>query len=264
LRITGAAGVFAQHFGLRPDRPTRTLLEDTSAAFSALPYENLTKLIVKLSGASGACRLRRPLRVIEDHVSKGTGGTCFSLTSSLVEILTAFGFDARPVMGDMRHGRDIHCAALVEAPFGLFLLDPGYLVGSPVPLGRGAARVRVGSADLVYDPVSPSRVTMLSPGAGGLELRCTLKLERLRPEEFEEHWQRSFDAPGMNSLHLCRVDGSDRLYAHNRNLRIDGAAGRRNLKLGDGWAGQVSGAFGIDGAVAQTAFGLWTESRRDR
>jgi arylamine N-acetyltransferase len=249
---------------MKPDRPTRTLLEDTSEAFSTLPYENLTKLIAKMSGASGADRLRRPLRVMEDHVSNGTGGTCFSLTSTLVEILTAFGFDARPVMGDMRHGPDIHCAALVEAPFGSFILDPGYLVGAPVPLGDGASRARVGSAELVYERVTPSLVRMCAMGVDGPEPRCTLKLGRLRPEEFEQHWQRSFDAPGMNSLHLCRVDGSDRLYAHNRNMRIDGAAGRRNLKLGDGWAAQVSSAFGIDGAVAQAALELWSGSRRGR
>jgi arylamine N-acetyltransferase len=257
-----AGRAFADHFGLRPDRPDRSLLEDACSAFSTIPYENLTKLLRKLSTEPGPDRLRLADVIVEEYVSLGAGGTCFSLTNALVGILSSFGFDARPVMGDMKHGADIHCAVLVEAPYGDYVLDPGYLVAEPVPATGGS--VSVGSSTLTWVADSPGRISMFVERGSGPEKRYELKLAEIAGEEFLGHWQRSFDAPGMNSLHLCRAGGGERLYAHNSNLRIEARSGKRNVKLREDWAGSVSALFGLDGRLAAQALAAWSATKASR
>jgi arylamine N-acetyltransferase len=259
---SSAAEAFADHFGLRPDGPGRDLLEDTCSAFSGLPYENLTKLLRKLEAGPGPQRLRLTDIVVEEYISLGAGGTCFSLTNALADILSSFGFQARPVMGDMRHGRDIHCAVLVEAPYGDYVLDPGYLVAEPVPATGGS--VSVGSSTLTWVADSPGRISMFVEKGSGPEKRYELKLAEIAREEFLGHWQRSFDAPGMNSLHLCRAGGGERLYAHNSNLRIEARSGKRNVKLREDWAGSVSDAFGLDRRLAAQALAAWSDTKAPR
>lgn len=241
---------------MRPGAPSRSLLEHTCSAFSALPWENLTKMLRKASSEPGPGRLRDPLTVMEDHISNGTGGTCFSLVATLGEILSSLGFDARPVMGDMRHGRDIHCALLARIGEDLLLLDPGYLVAEPVTLGRAHA-VSVGPSTLEYRTTGDGRVEMGLLRDGSFDWRCTLRLDRLAPGVFEDRWLESFDSPGMNGLHLSRVSRGERLYAHDANLRIEGRAGGRNLKMRDDWAGIVAGSFGVDRRLAESALEAW-------
>lgn len=262
MRLGPAADAFAMHFDLRPDRPDRDLLEDTSLAFSRLPYENLTKMLALEEHGDGPGRLRSPAVVVADHIRTGSGGTCFSLANTLVEILASFGFPARPVMGDMKHGRDIHCAVMVEAPFGRFLLDPGYLVHVPVDLAPERTEVRVGPAELVYSTDERGVTRMSSRSSSGTVERYVIKHAFVSPAEFLRHWQRSFDAPGMNGLHLCAAGRGERLYAHNANLRIEDRRGRRNVKIGSDWASCVASAFGIDPVLAGRAFECWQRRRR--
>jgi len=259
-----AAAAFADHFGLRPGPPDRRLLEDTCSAFSGLPYENLTKLLRKRSHGSGPGRLRLAETVVEEHIGFGAGGTCFSLTNALVDILGAFGFHARPVMGDMKHGRDTHCAVLAETPFGAFLIDPGYLACVPVPVDGGTHEVAVGPSVLSYRTGGDGMVAVSTPCAASKDRTHFLKLACVSRGEFVACWQRSFESSGMNSLHLCRAVPGERLYAHNANLRIEDRAGRRNEKLGGDWAGSVSRAFGLDAGIAAEAHAAWAALRSDR
>lgn len=262
MRLGPAADAFAMHFGLSPDRPCRDLLEDTTRAFSRLPYENLTKILALEEHGDGPGRLRSPKTVVEDHIGTGSGGTCFSLTNALVDILVSFGFPARPVMGDMKHGRDIHCAVMVECSAGRFLLDPGYLVPAPVDLDSQRPEVRVGPSELVYATDERGLIRMSSRSSTGTTERYVIKPDFVAPDEFVRHWHRSFDAPGMNSLHLCAADRGERLYAHNDNLRIEDGGGRRNVKIASDWARNVSTAFGIDPMLAERALECWRRRRR--
>ncbi|NLP05114.1 hypothetical protein GX411_04105 [Candidatus Fermentibacteria bacterium] len=262
MRLGPAADAFAMHFGLRPDRPDRNLLEDTSRAFSRLPYENLTKMLALEEHGDGPGRLRSPAAVVGDHIRTGSGGTCFSLTNTLVDILVSFGFPARPVMGDMKHGRDIHCAVMIESAIGRFLLDPGYLVHVPVDLEPERTEVLVGPAELVYATDRYGLIRMSIRSSSGTTERYVIKPGFVSPAEFLRHWQRSFDAPGMNGLHLCAAGREERLYAHNANLRIEDRGGRRNVKIGSDWASSVASVFGIDPVLAGRAFECWRSRRR--
>jgi arylamine N-acetyltransferase len=259
---SGAAEAFFDHFGLDPGAKEIDLLYGFTAAFSVLPWENLTKYLSRIDGTVN--RMRMPDTVVFEHISKGTGGTCFSLTETVRKILSAADLSVRPAMADMQHGPGIHCAALVELPGGCrYLIDPGYLVPEPVRLNPGSETIlSCGNETLVYRPAADGRSWDMYTRTGqDCIWRYRIRTDPITAGEFREFWVRSFDAPGMNSLHINRRMGGSRLYAHNENLRIQDPAGKRNEKLRTDYADRVEELFGISRDVAARAWEELVKSR---
>jgi arylamine N-acetyltransferase len=240
------------------------LLGDISFGFSRLPWENLTKYLKKHGGAMGEEMLRLSEEVMSDHAAMGTGGTCFSLTNALHRIVTDLGFRAYPAMADMRHGENIHCALVVELDNERYLLDPGYLVAEPVPLLQERPSVVTQSGQFIrYIPAGDGRhVEMITVNQRGDETwRYRLRPAGVDGEEFLRHWVASFNANGMNGLHLNRISTDGRLSAHNYNLRIDDGRGKRNLKLRERYSEEVSARFGIDTGLVEKVLRRWETDR---
>lgn len=271
--------------------PGLRVLGEVSLAFSGVPWENLTKFLRKatmetappagalsdLAVPGGAAPflaardgplgdlLRYADTVLEEHVESGTGGTCFSLANALGRILADMGFHVRPVMGDMRHGRNIHCALVVRHPRGPFLLDPGYLVPEPVRIVPGrACEVRNGPVLLRYTFAEHGGTAVLHTGSGGdaTRFRYRLRLRSVSAAEFTRHWIDSFDSTGMRSLHLNAVSHGVRLSAHNHNLRLDHGRSAENVKLRADYPESIEELFGVSRSVVDRAHRLWLDSRR--
>jgi arylamine N-acetyltransferase len=261
-KITGATSILLDLYGINPVCPDLLLLEKISYSFSNIPWENLTKLIKKQR--PGSSMLRRSEEVMRDHARLGTGGTCFSLTNTLRRITSDLGYCCYPVMADMRHGANIHCALLVEHEDGKFLLDPGYLVAEPVPLPRvRPVRVRLPGQILEYRPAADENEIELhtTNDRGEVQLRYRLRPRSIPESEFIRFWTESFDAAGMNSLYLNCLTPEGRLSAHDYNLRIDTGSEKRNLNLRDGYVERISERFGIAGETVRRALVEWERMR---
>lgn len=270
-----ATSIFLDLCGIRPERPDLHLLHTVAREFSRLPWENLTKFLKKHTGQPADPRAgdvdtvprRTPFRlseeVLRDHALLGTGGTCFSLTHALRRVLTSLGYAAYPAMADMHHGPNVHCGLVVLVAGRRYLLDPGYLVPSPVPLDEGPiAGIERPGHHLEYR----------RDGGGGIELRTVnargeRRLRyRLRPEPvgeaaFRRHWAASFEASGMRGLQVNRFAGDRRLSAHDYNLRIDSGTEKINLKLRGDYAQGLATHFGIDAGLATRALEEWRRVR---
>jgi len=171
-------------------------------------------------------------------------------------------------MADMRHGRNIHCALLVELDQRKILLDPGYLVAEPVVLRpRDSTRVVLPGRQLEYrtSPESGEIELFTSNLRGEETFRYRLRPSAIPEAQFVRHWVESFEANGMNGLHLNRIAGDARLSAHDLNLRIDNGREKTNVKLKEGYARKISEQFGVDRDLADRAFEEWERRRcRDR
>ncbi|MBD3334374.1 MAG: hypothetical protein GF355_02560 [Candidatus Eisenbacteria bacterium] len=277
-RFSPATTVFLELFDLKPGRPGLPLLGDVAQSFSKLPWENLTKFIKKHraleadltapshreSALLSSQRLRRSQEVMLDHARMGTGGTCFSLTNALRRILTDLGFKTFPVMADMKHGDNTHCALLAVLDDRRFLLDPGYLVAEPVVLHtRRSTRLTGADAGLEYRPAGPGGAVELytTNARGERSFRYRLRPAPVHDGVFMRHWTSSFDLPGMNSLHLNRISPAGRLSVHGFNLRIDTGRRKENVKLAGNYVELVEEHFGIDAGLVQRALAEWRRQR---
>lgn len=247
--------VFFDHFKLLPRRGVDGL-HDVAAAFSRIPWENLTKFLLK---ARGEERLRMPGEVFEGHARDGSGGTCYSLTEALGSVLSVCGWRVRPLTGHMRHGRNIHCALLAESGEGVFLLDPGFVVPLPVRMKEDGGVLDLPGRRLVWTPKADGWDLHSVENTGRPQWRYHLESRELSRNEFIAFWKESFNAPGLNSLHINLSLPDRRLSAHNGNLRIAGKVERENRKLAVDYGSSVAEAFGLSASLAGEA---WSELMR--
>lgn len=253
---SSAAEAFVDHFGISPKAADRDLLVALGAAFAALPYENLTKLIRKYERAAAEDPRRLPAEVMGEHLALGAGGTCFSLTRLFAAVLARFGYRSRPVLCDMRNRPDNHCALLVESDSGPLLLDPGYLLHEPVPLQQGELRK------------PDSRIVRAGEGAFDLitygTFRYRLKTAQVNAERFDAVWRDSFDWTMMNDVHLSRAEGGGYAYVHGHKVRLKTERGKENLNIRGREAEALAWRFGLDQSLVEHAYTLVAASRERR
>lgn len=255
-----SADIFFDHSGITPGKGVDRLHE-VAAAFSRIPWENLTKFLLK---ARGEERLRMPGEVFAGFARDGTGGTCYSLTEALASVLVTCGWSVRPLTGHMRHGRNIHCALLAESGGERFLLDPGFVVPLPVRLRTEGGLLHLQGRKLTWTPRGDGWDLHTEEGEGARQWRYHLEARELSRSEFLGFWKDSYSAPGLNSLHINLSLPDRRLSAHNGNLRISGASARENVKLASNYGDAVAEAFGLNAALAREAWLVLSRRKEER
>ena len=197
---------FCRQYGLRPGEDRLHTLGTLARSFSQLPYENLTKIIRSSRNGKGPAARRLPTQVLTDHRDLGTGGTCFSLTATLLHLVRSLGFRAQPILADRHYGSDTHSALLVWLRGRPHLLDPGYLVVEPIPLEESReVEVKTPFNRLLLSPESPERMRLYTRQQGGRSHRLTFKTSPADPGQFLKAWDESFSWEMMTHPLLTRV-----------------------------------------------------------
>jgi arylamine N-acetyltransferase len=265
--ITSAAQRFLAASGLAqlpgPDPETLRVIY---LAFSALPYENVSK-ILKSRTADGDGRVvpafRSPEEVLEGWLTLRLGGTCFSLTHCLYTLLRLCGFSAYRVLGDMHSGRNIHCAVMVALGTCQYLCDAGYLLPEPVRLAPGGKSELAGPVyryRLVAEPDNPPDYSLYTATVfGGERWRYRIHDRAADDATFEYHWTRSFSLPMNHQLVLGRNAGNAQIYVHKDHLRLTTAGGKKNRNLKNSIGTSIQELFGIDPGLVEKAYEI-TES----
>lgn len=273
---------FSRYFRIDRRAPPERLLVELIRAFSHIPYENLTK-IIKYDAYGDPNRARRfPLEVISDHVAMGAGGTCFSLTATLIHLLRAAGFEAEPILADRPYGENTHCALLVRGDGGYCLVDPGYLILRPIPLetlvnplkaresaGEGEegqrkeTRVLTDFNEIIFVPTDSGRRLELHTVQDGKRVhRITFKLQPADPGEFLAAWDSSFEWDMMRAPVLTRVAGSKQIYLHETRFQVRESSGVSRSKLTlDALPETVEQAFGLAPSIVRRALEVLARKR---
>jgi arylamine N-acetyltransferase len=216
------ARLFLAHFGLARDAPRERLLEDVARAFARLPYENLTKIIKRARCGRIETARRMPQEVVTEHVTGGTGGTCFSLTACLLHVVRALGWRAEPILADRQYGTDTHCALVVWMNGEPHVLDPGYLIVRPLKLAlRHEARLPNAFNELILSPQGGGeKLDLYTVQQGRETYRLTYKTSPADPGAFLNAWDASFDWDMMRYPVLTRVAGERQFYLQDRRLQV--------------------------------------------
>ncbi len=249
---------FSEHFQLELGAPERTLVEKIAAAFSSLPYENLTK-ILKHDREDGVAR-RGPEEVISDHLRVGGGGTCFSLTAALLHILRGLGLPAEPILADRHYGENTHCALLVWLDEQPHLLDPGYLILKPLPLPGDKEFEQVVPTTfnelLLRHKDQGSKIELHTRQQGATSHRLTFKPEPARDEEFLDAWDTSFGWEMMRYPLLTRVQGGDQLYLQGSRFQRRSQKDVERYELFE--AEDIARAFGLEANLVREALAAFS------
>ncbi|MFM9115122.1 MAG: arylamine N-acetyltransferase [Planctomycetota bacterium] len=263
-------------FQLNPTLDRQPLLLEVIRNFARLPYENLTKVIRHAQQATGYDLLRTPTTVVDDHARWGTGGTCFSLTATLLHLIRALGCRAEPILADRRYGQNTHCALLVWIDEHPHLVDPGYLITDPIPLDptreqrrpttfhelRLRPQFTPGRLDLFTSVADPqNRVT-----GEQTTYRLTFKTDPVDAGEFLRVWQESFSWEMMSYPVLTSVQRGAQHYLQGQRhqVRQRSSVARTELQDDQQLAELMVREFGIAPEVVRQALALFPRTDRDR
>jgi arylamine N-acetyltransferase len=126
-----------ERLGLAPALPLdihglRTLY---AAWCSNVPFDNVRKLVALRTGDEGPLPGSDATDFLEHFLAHGTGGTCWSSSNALFEVVASYGFDARRVAGSMRDlGVPGHGSVKVRIDGADWLVDSSMLLMYPIPL----------------------------------------------------------------------------------------------------------------------------------
>jgi arylamine N-acetyltransferase len=251
------ARLFLRHYGIAPGRqPNLALLREILAGFSNLPYENLSKIIKFYHhGENETERLRLPEEVIEDHLRLHLGGTCFSLTFFLQSILMHHGFPCYIVMGDMKAGRNLHCAMVVVLNKIKYLVDPGYLLRQPLALDPERPRLyhtEFTGVELRFDSLNES-YEVFTFNRQAIKWRYRFADYPTAPEDFLAHWQTSFHRNSMHGLCLTRATAEELIFIRKDFMRLTNLDGKRNISIKKNYHTTIQQLFGISPEYVEQA-----------
>jgi|WetSurMetagenome_2_1015567.scaffolds.fasta_scaffold00017_43 arylamine N-acetyltransferase len=236
VRSADLRGLFCARYGIDPQSPSVALLDQVAAAFGSMPFENLTKIIKAGGVTSPSSAMRYPDELLGDFLRWGTGGTCFSLTASMVAVFDMLGVEAYPVLADRHYGPDTHCGVMVVRNGTFLLCDPGYLLFSPVPIPRDQpAFFDNGFNRVELVPVAGgTRLELYTVVKGNRKLRLTFKVEPVSDDAFARAWERSFAFEMMSYPVLTRAQAGRHVYLQADTLAIRDSHTTRQTVLSPG------------------------------
>jgi arylamine N-acetyltransferase len=204
--------------------PSADLLSQVLRCFAEIPYENLSK-IIRAHEELDAHRFQTPEEILVGHFTTGAGGTCFPLTETLTRLVREIGFDASPILADRRYGADTHCAVVTSIGSISHLIDPGYLIFSPIPIpphdGVQCYKTPFSTIQLAAGPASSNRLDLATVEKDGrIRYRLTYKTTPVDELEFRAAWKRSFDWEMMTYPVVSSIAGESQIYVQKSSLTI--------------------------------------------
>ena len=248
---------FIKYFKLNKNVSSLEMLSNVARSFSYIPYENLTKIIKKDEIGDVSSARRNSREVIQGHIDYGTGGTCFALTDTFLNLVRQLNWQAEPILADRKYGENTHSALLVWIDDKPHILDPGYLIIKPIPINsKEETLITTSFNKLVLVPTNNGeKIDLYTIQQGNKTYRLTFKTSPADKSEFLKAWESSFDWDMMHYLVLTRVIDNMQVYMQDNKLQFRSLNNLQRTEL-DSMAQKerIHSDFGIDEKIINKAF----------
>ena len=243
----GAVRLFFNYFNIQPAKPDWQHLETILRHFSAIPYENISKIIKLEKGFTSLERIRLPAEVMEDFARYHLGGTCFSLTFFLQTILADQGFICYPVIASMRNRPNAHCALIVLFEQKPCLVDPGYLLTRPMELSKDNPRhyrTEHTGVELTFNR-NNEHFFLCTFDRNQKKWRYFFQNMPVPPNLFLQYWYDSFYKSSMHGICLTQVRQDGLAYVHKDLLQISNLNSKQKFKISSNYHQIIQEIFNI-------------------
>ncbi len=256
---------FLDKYQIQFEKPSLPLLKRVLYTFvTEIPYENISKIIKDGNLSSDRVKLRQPDELIEEHLRFNFGGTCFSLTYTLLCILNTLGFNCYIAMADMKYGKNIHCGIITKLNNLNFLLDPGYMIPYPLVLCTDNSSMITTPANSVVTEYSIeiNRYNLYTIENNNKMLRLQFNPDPVSFYNFKKYWHDSFYKNTMDEIMIEKIS-SDGLFYFRKNHMVHTCKGKKNNRIIDDSRNTfINGFFNIDISFINTAEEILQNKKR--
>jgi arylamine N-acetyltransferase len=256
-----ASRILLERIGIENRPRSLDYVRELVLHFSEFPYENISKIIRMACSDHAGEALRLPTEVAVDHIEKGFGGTCFSLTFFVERVLRSLGFYVYKVMADMNSGRNVHCLAVVREAGAKYMIDPGYALYEVIELPAVNSRVACPHAVVEVVNAGGGRFSLWTEDASGRRWRYTFRDDPVDDADFERHWIESFAKPTLHNICLTRMTPRGHIYLRKDFFKFTSREGIDTRKIKQGVEQLIEEEFGIGGDFTRAARQILAERR---
>lgn len=193
---------------------------------SNVPFDNVRKLIALRTGDNGPLPGGDATDFMEAFLEHGTGGTCWSSSNALFELVTANGFTARRVAGSMRDlGVPGHGSVKATVNGMDWLVDSSMLTMFPIPITNELYVYRDARFGVEVEPTPEgSHLVWFNTPPYDDYFPCRLLMDPVTLEFYLERYEISRTRGPFNhhvSIRYNRGDARTVLQGHTRHRTTD-------------------------------------------
>jgi hypothetical protein len=238
----------------RLDLPAR--IEAVHRAFvTRIPFETISRLRRwREHPAEPGAWLRTTDRLLREHATDGAGGTSFSLSYALADLLRGVGVVAHTTLAHHLRRDEPHAAVLVFTDEGGFLHDPTYFLPMGVPVRPGGSA----SDGLFAHSLEPRRgptLVLVQRGPGGEVVPLyALVAVPAGPDEYRRAWTDDCRRHRESHVRMARRDGDvvQRWSERHGCVEVTTPEGRRDEDLGPDVPGELHRRFGLSESLLRS------------
>lgn len=199
-----------------------------------VPFDNVRKLIALRTGDTGPLPGSDAADFLENFLKHGTGGTCWSSSNALFEVVVSYGFVARRVAGSMRDlGVPGHGSVKVTINAQDWLVDSSMLTMFPIPITDQYYMYRDPLFGVEVEPVDGSHLVWFNTPPYDDYFPCRLLIDNVSLDFYLERYEISRTRGPFNhhlSIRYNRGDARTVIQGHTRH-RVTELGGLQSTEL---------------------------------
>lgn len=199
-----------------------------------VPFDNVRKLIALRTGATGTLPGMDASDFLENFLEHGTGGTCWSSSNALFELVVSYGFTARRIAGSMRDlGVPGHGTIKVTVREMDWIVDSSMLSMYPIPITNDLYIYRDALFGVEVEPSDGTQVVWFNTPPYEDYFPCRLLIDPVTYEFYAERYEISRTKGPFNhhlSVRYNRGDARTVIQGHTRH-RVTAAHGLESREL---------------------------------
>lgn len=182
-----------------------------------VPYENITK-IFRLPLSTNK-RPRDFSLLLKENKELFRGGTCFSISNAIIQLLRNNNISANAIIGKMEREKFPHFFVIIYMNDEKYIVDPGFMIYEPIKLTK-KEQIKFSTSIIKYllKYNDEKYYELYSIKNGKKKFRYKFSEFYITDEKFKEYWINSFDY--INKIVASRILNNKHIFISGEYVQI--------------------------------------------